>query len=45
MTPKKALALIMSGFGTFPTFNLERVFRSHENLGEIITRESIAYSG
>lgn len=29
---KAALQLLMSGFGTFPTFNLERVFHSHETL-------------
>lgn len=29
---KKAAQLIISGFGTFPTFNLERVFYSHETL-------------
>lgn len=39
---KKAPQLIMSGFGTFPTFNLERVFRSHGTL-EIIAGESIAF--
>lgn len=32
LTLKKAPQLIMSGFGTFPTFNLERVFHSHEAL-------------
>lgn len=31
-SPKKATQLIISGFGTFPTFNLERVFHSHETL-------------
>lgn len=40
---KKAPRFIMSGFGTFPTFNLKRVFHCHENLKEIMAGESIAY--